>query len=200
MSPPFDYSQRSDGELLRAAAEGDEQAYWEFCVRSLPTLLRFVRARCQKHGLPLDLAADAVHEAMVRAIGWIKKHPGARLTFSWLVQTATNVIVDWLRERRHEVTGGRVEIAAASETLGRTDDALDLRANLERLPPPDKEILEKIYFRGLSPEEVSADLGLGKWAVYKRLERALDRLRSLMGPPSSSPPSGGGTTRPQTPQ
>ena len=72
MGRTADEHRKSDGQLLKAATEGDELAFWEFCVQSLPTILRVLRAQCHRLGLPTDLVQDGAHETMVRAVSWLR--------------------------------------------------------------------------------------------------------------------------------
>ncbi|HKB35252.1 MAG TPA: RNA polymerase sigma factor [Gemmataceae bacterium] len=179
-----DLNHLSDGELLRAATEGDEQAFAEFCVRALPTFLGLLRSRCRHFGLPPDLAHDAGQETILRAINAYRKDPSVTPSLRWLITIGTNVLRDWARSRQRmpnvpdEVIG---ELSSTEETTPQLYD--DVLAALERLPVKDREILELVLIQELTPEEAADQLGIGKWAGYKRYERALVRLKSLLPPP-----------------
>lgn len=181
MSEEDNLNTKSDGELLQAATEGDEQAFWAFCVRSLPTLLRVTQARCKQQGFPTDLASDAVHEAMLRAIAWQRQHKGAKLSLSWLVRTTMNVLIDWLRQKRGKVPLNDDLLADIPERTEPTDRLEDVLAGLERLSNRDREVLELILIKECSFPEVRDRLRISTSGVYKRYERALSRLRHLLG-------------------
>ncbi len=198
MTERTDPQNLSDGELLQAATEGDEQAFAEFCVRSLPTFLGLLRARCRHLGLPMDLAHDAGQEAILRALKWFQKNrpqPGEvppdqppseeqerrQPSLSWLITIAMNVLHDWARSRQRMPNAADESLAnlTAAETVppDAYDDVIDA---LGRLPVRDREILELVLIQELTPEEAAKQLGIGKWAGYKRYERALVRLRELL--------------------
>lgn len=180
MSEDENLNLRSDGELLQAATEGDEQAFWEFCVRSLPTLLRVVHARSKLRGFPTDLVSDAVHEAMIRAIAWQRTHQGTRLSLNWLIRTAMNVLIDWLRQRRHKVSLSDEMLEERQGMITPSEEVDEVLAGLERLPTTDREILELVLIKGISFPEIGDRLRISTWGAYKRYERALSRLRNLL--------------------
>jgi RNA polymerase sigma factor (sigma-70 family) len=197
MSARTDLQKLSDGELLQAATEGDDEAFAEFCVRSLPTFVGLLRARCRYLGLPPDLANDAGQEAILRALKWFQKNrpqPGEpsssppdpdaekrQPSLSWLITIAMNVLHDWARSRQRMPIAPEEKLAnlAAEETAPPDQYAAVIDA-LGRLPVRDREILELVLIQELSPEEAAVQLGIGKWAGYKRYERALVRLRELL--------------------
>jgi RNA polymerase sigma-70 factor, ECF subfamily len=181
-----DLNRFSDGELLQAAAEGDEAAFAEFCVRSLPTFLGLLRSRCRHLGLPPDLAHDAGQETILKAINAFRKNPAVTPSLRWLITIGTNVLRDWARSKQRMPT-------ASEETLGEVpsteEEATpfmdDVLAALERLAVQDREILELVLIQDMTPEEAAQQLGIGKWAGYKRYERALVRLKGLLPSPAN---------------
>ncbi len=179
MSRIADEPQKSDGELLKAATEGNESAFWQFCVRSLPTLLRVVRLRCRYAGVSLDLAQDAAQEAIVRAVKWLREHPGTQLSLGWLIKTATNLVFDWGREKiRQGQYVDKTRHNAAYDESHPAQDASDVLAAFESLSADDREILELVLLDGYTPKKASEILGINLWTTYKRYERALSRLRA----------------------
>jgi DNA-directed RNA polymerase specialized sigma24 family protein len=203
MSSNVDPENLSDGELLRAATEGDEQAFAEFCVRSLPTFMGLLRARCRHLGLPQDLANDAGQEAILKALRWFHKNRTPPTTpaegappaeppappeserrppsLSWFITIAMNVLHDWARSKQRMPNAPEERLAnLTAEDMAPPavyDDVLDA---LGRLPVRDREVLELVLIQELTPEEAAKELGIGKWAGYKRYERALVRLRELL--------------------
>lgn len=178
MSGAPEEDERSDGELLNAAAEGDAPAFWMFCVRALPTLVRYLRARCKSLDLDDDLAEDAVHEAIVRTLEWMKKNPGKKISRGWLVRVAGNVLNDWARARwrRESQLRDVDQVADPFEDTGSPTDMGMLEA-FEQLAGADREVLELVLLNDLTPQEAAAKLGISVWATYKRYERALERFR-----------------------
>jgi DNA-directed RNA polymerase specialized sigma24 family protein len=50
----------------------------------------------------------------------------------------------------------------------------------EMLSTKDREILRLMLIEGFTTAEAADRLGLGLWSVYKRYERALQRIRKLV--------------------
>ena len=59
------------------------------------------------------------------------------------------------------------------------DDAEDspLLETVQNLPPKEREVLLLHYWQDLSPEEIASTLRINRATVYRRLERARNRLK-----------------------
>jgi len=173
---------RSDDtdDSLRMVIEGNEQAFADFCIRSLPQLLTIVRTRCRRFGVPADLARDFVQEALTRLIEQRDKGALEQLSIKWLVTVSRNVMIDWIRKQRRVKT-------LTDEQFERIPDQdqsnADLDAVLEgfgKLSSRDQEILNLVLWEGNSPAEAATRLGIEPWSAYKRYERALSRLKHIV--------------------
>jgi RNA polymerase sigma-70 factor (ECF subfamily) len=176
---------RPDSDLLRGAIEGDESAFAAFCVRSLPTLLRYLTHTCRRLDLSASLAEDAAQEAFLRATHLRRTDPGAfrSLSLGWLIRVGQNLIIDWARRGRKSHATPDVDAVAADPPEEGFDDEL-FRA-LERLSSDDRLILELVVIEERPFPEVASRLGISLDAAYKRHQRALSRLRDLLPPPPS---------------
>ena len=118
---------------------------------------------------------------------------------TWIFRIAANKARDY-RERRNAAKrgGGRTDISlqaedpetgltldppadlpAPDENLMNTEQAALVRASLDRLGEPCREIVELRYFGDLSYEELSATLKLNPKTVSSRLSKCLDRLEQI---------------------
>jgi RNA polymerase sigma-70 factor (ECF subfamily) len=74
-------------------------------------------------------------------------------------------------------------------SLVREERRQRVHAALERLTPPDREVLVMRYLEDLSFPETAAILGIGESAAKMRHLRAIERIRSIMkSDDSGSPP------------
>jgi RNA polymerase sigma factor (sigma-70 family) len=154
----------------------------------------------------MDLAQDAGQEAIVRALSWFQRNRTQRPeasadhhtseespseaenerrqpSLSWLITIAMNVLHDWARSRQRMPNAADESLAnltaeEAEQPPEEYDQVIDA---LGRLPVRDREILEMILIQEMTPEDAAFKLGIGKWAGYKRYERALVRLREMLG-------------------
>lgn len=121
-----------------------------------------------------DLAAECTQETFVRAyehLVW-----GREVKLGWLYTVARHQAINELRRRKRERH-------ADPETLGSIPgigSTVEVTEALARLSPDDRTIL---YLRGqgLSAEEIARVLGVRLDAARKRITRARQRFRKLLG-------------------
>src|SRR5580704_14120248 len=104
----------SDERLSRAASQGDADAFSVFCVRSLPTLHRFIRSKCQAIGVSLGLVEDLAQETVLRALSHARKSPGLSFSVSWLRKIAQNLVIDQARKLGREKVDPSSELDAVA--------------------------------------------------------------------------------------
>jgi RNA polymerase sigma-70 factor, ECF subfamily len=141
---------------------------------------------------------EICQETFLAVIRNLKKfHGGSRLQ-TWIFRIATNKTHDY-RERQHAAKRGGGHItqsldAINPETSGsiepqssapgpdaillRMEEAALIRAALDQLGEPCREIIELRYYGDLSYEEISNLLQLNVKTVSSRLSKCLDRLES----------------------
>jgi RNA polymerase sigma-70 factor (ECF subfamily) len=150
---------------------------------------------------PSDVVQEVLAEADRRLDAYLRHHP---LPFyPWLRQFAADRLADL--HRRHlragrravgrEEPGGLPDHSAAelaarladqrtgpSEAARRSERRELVLAALRRLADDDREALALRYLEELSAAEVAAVLGVTEAAAKKRVLRALERLRAILGP------------------
>jgi RNA polymerase sigma factor (sigma-70 family) len=176
-----------DEKLLQEANRGNTNAFLVFCVKKLPSLLRYVRYQCRSNALPTCLAEDFCHDAILKALdsikSWQEEHdssfPG--ISVAWVKKIACHLVLDWGRKNRRIQVSGSVDPEAPT-TLS-PDDAEEheeIRKFLEWLGDNEREMLELVYIQGMAIQEAGEYLNLDKWAAYKTHERALEHLHDLL--------------------
>jgi len=173
---------RPDSDLLRGAIEGDVASFAGFCIRSLPTVLRYLSHMCRTLSIPVSLAEDAAQEAFLRATEWRCKHPESNLSLGWMIRVGQNALRDWARHGRRSISLADLDWLL-SAPLPASELDTDLWQALERLSTTDRTLLEMILIEELEFSDVARRLGINLMAVYKRYQRAMNRLRQLMPDP-----------------
>jgi DNA-directed RNA polymerase specialized sigma24 family protein len=165
------------GDLLRLASLGDNKAFSGLCIRVLPGLGRFVKRRCRDLGVASDLYLDFVHDTLIKAMNWLKVHPDANVGWAWLCKIANHVVLDSRRinQKSLSLTAYQLEHLVAREEDGDHSDFVT--SALSALCLTDQIIINLVFFDGCDMSEAASRLHLGKWATYKRLQRAVQRLR-----------------------
>jgi RNA polymerase sigma-70 factor (ECF subfamily) len=122
--------------------------------------------------------------------------PQQASTRSWLLTAVRNRAIDRMRAQRRRADLVKRADRPAPEPdevpvrVAREIDGQVAHQALERLPGPQREVLELAYFSGLSHTEIATHLALPVGTVKGRLRSALNRLREalavLQDPPQTA--------------
>jgi len=152
--------------------------------RHAPVLLAYLR----RHAASWEDAEDLLLEVFTAALE-DERFPGIaeEKQIAWLQRVAQHKLVDYYRRSARRPA---IPLGAESDTL-MEDEALapeqvalrheaqaQLRIALQRLPAPQRELLQLRFAHGLSGAEIAAVLGKQEGAVRVLLWRALKLLRS----------------------
>ncbi|MGN9809939.1 RNA polymerase sigma factor [Micromonospora sp. BQ11] len=171
-----------DGELWRRARQGEAECFGVLFDRHGEA----VRALCARRTGSSDAADDLVSIVFLEAWrrrGEVELVDGNALP--WLYGIARRTMQHrWRTALRHRRALERLTPAPATpdhadEVAGRLDDdrhLARLRAALERLRPPDRDVLLLCVWQGLSYAEAAVALGVRVGTVRSRLSRARSRL------------------------
>lgn len=173
----------SDRELLeRYLARGEETAFAELVRRHLPHVFGAALRRTGDRGLAEDVSQEVFCDLARKA----RRLPDCVVLAAWLHRATRFAARDAIRSGRRR--SGREQKAITMEILERQhpeppweeiqgwlDEAMD------QLAPADRDALCVRYLEQRSLAEVAASLGTTPEAARKRVDRALDRLRELLG-------------------
>jgi RNA polymerase sigma-70 factor (ECF subfamily) len=196
-------------DLLRRIGDGDRHARGQLLKRHQKKLRRLIALRLDPRLAarldPSDIVQESLAEADRRLDRYVRERP---LPFyPWLRQLALERLV--AQRRRHLRAGRRSVLREEAEPLRLPDHSADelaeqllaggdspsaglhreelrerVRAALEALPEPEREVLVLRYLEQMSAAEVAAVLAITEAAAKKRALRALRRLRSALTPPT----------------
>jgi RNA polymerase sigma-70 factor, ECF subfamily len=98
-----------------------------------------------------------------------------------LFRTASNLIVDHWRRRKHE--RGTVDERALASSAREADIPLrvDLARTFEKLRPQERALMWLAYVEGFDHREIAATLGLRERSVRVLLHRVRHKLTALLG-------------------
>lgn len=204
--------------LLRAARDGDREAFDLLYRRLYDELRRIARSRLRRQGSDSLDTTELVHEAYLKLADVHAMGASDRSHFLALASRAMRfVLVDHARERSAAKRGGSVvrvtldpERAGASTRGGAVDGAeatdgavrlLEVNDALERLMAYDRrlgQVVEHRFFGGMTHEEVAEVTGRSVPTVKRDWSRArawLYRLLSTSETASRAAARGGGGDR-----
>lgn len=184
-----DLTEARDRELVRAIGRGNEEAFRGLFRRYAPSAMAVARRVVGQQ----YLAEEAVQEGFLAL--WRNPYAYEELRGSvkaWLMATVHNRAVDLVR--REETQRRRAEGAAPDEGLVVLDDPAErvideiglpeerkaVRAALEDLPPEQREIIELMYFSGLTQTKIAEQLSLPLGTVKSRSLLGMRKLRTAL--------------------
>lgn len=159
----------------------DQEWLEDLFRRHYADLMAYAVRRCGSRAEAEDVVAETFTVAL-RRIGDLPEGEEARL---WLFGTARLVRMNHDRSRRRQrglLQRMRSALPASDPTRAdeRRPEAEAIRAALSGLREPDREVLLLQAWEGLTANEIASVLEITPAAVWKRLERARDRLAVLL--------------------
>lgn len=128
-------------------------------------------------------AEDAAAEVFAQA--WRRRGESEHVfTIAWLYSTLRNVVGNQYRGRARHAR--RVERAERAEAHYRdldvdgSDEVLEVRAAVNRLERPDRELIWMAYWEDLTRDEMAEILGCSAATLRVRLHRAKKRLADAL--------------------
>ncbi len=134
-----------------------------------------------------SLSEDAVHEAFIRILKNLDKvgEVDSPRTKGFVMIVTENVAKTMYRKR------SKMQVVELSDELPQADDIADrvegemtaeyLASLIARLPERLRQVMLLKTLHNLSDNEVASALGISGSAVRKRLQRAREQLRTMMG-------------------
>ena len=169
----------SDAELVARCRRGDAEA-WNALVERFS---RYVYAICVRaFGLSRDDAEDVFQEVFARVYERLDELRSDAAIRPWIAQLTRRLCIDRLRAGRREVATEEdaLDEPAADETLAQLDEAMAVRACLDAVGDPCREILDRFFCRDESYKTIGEALGLPSGTIASRISRCLGKLREQM--------------------
>lgn len=180
--------------LVRRALQGDSLAVDQVLER-LSCVVRFVYRlnRSLGYGLPPEQLEDVVQQVYLAVWPRLPDYVGSAALESWVFGFCRNCLRAAAR-RRAQAAQTTVGLGADGELGGAVDalrpgpetnveetEGLDaLQAELERLSPAEREVVELRHLEGWSFEQIARQRDLPASTVKDRCYRALVRLRERL--------------------
>ncbi|MGH2635895.1 MAG: sigma-70 family RNA polymerase sigma factor [Actinomycetota bacterium] len=183
-----DLTQARDRELVRRIERGDEEAFRGLFRRYAPTALSLARRVARQPFLAEEIVQEAFLAVWRNPGGYDEGRGSVK---AWLMGMVHHRAVDAVR--REESQRRRAEDAQASdvvviedpadsvvEELGMPEERKAVRAALDQLPQEQRQVIELMYFGGMSQSRISERLGLPLGTVKSRTLLGMRRLRTAL--------------------
>ena len=166
--------------LAAAVGRGDEEAFRSLYDRYHHRLFRL--ALVLGHG-DESLAQDVVQSVFVTAAKKLRRADSEAHLWNWLAQVARqNFSKTWRKQKREPAMANVETLGDDWPTSAEPDSFLEevLDGALKLLDADERQLIQIFYFDRLSQKEIAEQFGITPKAVSSRLERAREKLRSLI--------------------
>lgn len=168
--------------LMRLAISGDGAAYHRLLKAVTPVLRAGARRGLARAGQPVDQSEDVVQEILLAV--HLKRHTwDANAAFApWLFAIARNKLIDALRRRGRRVFVNIDDFAETipDEPATETASASEIAAQLQTLPPRQRDVLQSIAVESASIRDTAARFAMSEGAVRVALHRGLASLTAKL--------------------
>jgi RNA polymerase sigma-70 factor (ECF subfamily) len=181
----------ADEELMSLAGDRDARAFEVIFDRHAARAFSLAYRMCGRRAM----AEDIVQEAFLSLWRSGARYDPARGSVrSWLLSVVHNRAIDAFRREsageRVTVQGELYDEPAAAELTDaevvRRDEARQLGAALDELPPAQRQVIELAYFGGFTHTQIAEMLQLPAGTVKGRMRLGLTKMRIALGDPAGS--------------
>lgn len=171
-------AEQSDAQLVSRCRTGDAAAWSEFVER----FSRYVFAICSRgFRLRAHDAEDVFQEVFARAYEKLPELRSDDAVRPWLAQLTRRLCIDRLRMLARDTPGvEEVEEAAVDDVLASLDEAIAVRAALDAVGDPCREILDRFFCRDESYRIIGDALELPAGTIASRISRCLEKVRAAL--------------------
>jgi RNA polymerase sigma factor (sigma-70 family) len=184
----LDLSEARDRDLMARVRLRDEDAFRGLFQRYAPT----AKALAQRVVRQSHLAEEIVQEAFLAVWRDPTAYDEARGSVkSWLMGMVHHRAVDLVRREVSQRRRAEASIAEAAEVnvdhadevvdrLGLPEERRAVRSALDELPGEQRQVLEMMYFDGLSQSQIAERTGIPLGTVKSRTLLGMRRLRTAL--------------------
>ena len=187
-----DLRELADEDLMMLVTDADARAFEIVFDRHGDSAFSLAYRMCGRR----TMAEDVVQEAFLSVWRSGARYDRARGSVrSWLLGVVRNRAIDVLRaghvrEGRNVSDEGIAERLEAPDRteieVARRDEATQVRAVLDSLPPEQRRAIELAYFGGFTQTEIAEMLALPVGTVKGRMRLGLTKMRIALGDPADA--------------
>lgn len=164
---------------LMSSAWGPGSANEQELIRLMDTYGGMLSSLCRMMLHDYHRAQDAVQETFIRAYRHIDQIKRVQSERAWLIRIAVNICRDVMRTAWFRHVARSVDLSELPEIPAPQNAAEDsaILEEVQKLPHKEREVLLLHYWQELDADEIARALHINRATVYRRLERARQRLK-----------------------
>ncbi|GAA4438310.1 sigma-70 family RNA polymerase sigma factor [Pontibacter saemangeumensis] len=131
-----------------------------------------------------DTAEDVLQEAFVKIWGSFQSYDSSKgRLFTWMINVCRNLAIDKIRSKQYRVSQNTRDIPASPRAIygsvGFKPEHIGIREVTERLNPEQKQIIDLMYFEGMTQSEIAEEFNIPLGTVKTRARSAIKTLGKL---------------------
>ena len=164
-------------DLVHKVKAGNQSAFGEvydrYCGAINSVIGRFI--------IDEDLAQDVLQDTFIKVWKNIQMYDDSKGSFfTWMLNIARNTSIDALRKTKKE-SKSEIQIlettVSSSTTVQQNVGTIGLKQLVEQLPAEQQTMIEYLYFKGYTQQEVADELDIPLGTVKTRSRLAMTELR-----------------------
>ena len=168
-----------DQDLVVRVQQGDQRAFEALTVADYPRLFRLA------NGILGDphLAEDATQQAFLDIWRDIRRLKDPAKFEGWSYRLLVHVCYAEVKRKPDPSLVSQVipgDEPRAADAYSVIEDREQLDHGFQRLSMDHRVVLVLHYLLGMTPEQVAETLGISRWTVYSRLDRAVKAMRTAL--------------------
>lgn len=157
---------------------GPGSAHEKELVRLMDTYGSMLCSLCRMMLKDYHRAQDAVQETYIKAYRHMEQLAGVQNEKGWLIRIAINTCRDMMRTAWFRNIAKSVDISELPEIPAPpASEASPILDEVQHLPAKEREVILLHYWQDLDADEIAKLLSINRATVYRRLEKARQRLK-----------------------
>ncbi|CAN5601848.1 sigma-70 family RNA polymerase sigma factor [soil metagenome] len=173
----------SEDELVLLLQKRDQEAFSYLYDNYAPALNGVIFRLVEDK----TLSEDILQEAFLKIWNNFSSYDNSKgRLFTWMMNLTRNLTIDTLRSKGYKkqtkISGDENSVNNLQDTSSGIEkfDTLGIRKQLENLKPDQRLVIDLAYFKGLTQDEISKEIGIPLGTVKTRMRTAILELRKIL--------------------
>ncbi|MEO6232997.1 MAG: sigma-70 family RNA polymerase sigma factor [Ferruginibacter sp.] len=173
----------SEDELVLLLQKRDQEAFSYLYDNYAPALNGVIFRLVEDK----TLSEDILQEAFLKIWNNFSSYDNSKgRLFTWMMNLTRNLTIDTLRSKGYKkqtkISGDENSVNNLQDTNSGVEkfDTLGIRKQLENLKPDQRLVIDLAYFKGLTQDEISKEIGIPLGTVKTRMRTAILELRKIL--------------------